>query len=87
MSRLTNIINQLVSGKVVKDIVCRCILSNSVSLGLSKHLLLSIVGKERCSECETSTKETHTDGSSPSSLPRLLLILSILFLLLLAWNG
>ena len=54
MSMLTNIIHQLVGGKVVEDIVCRCVLSNSVSLGLSKHLflpivdlLLPIVGKER----------------------------------------
>ena len=87
MSRLTNIINQLVSGKVVKDIVCRCILSNSVSLGFSKHLLLPIVGKERCCEGKTSTKEANTNGSSPSSLARLLLTLSILFLLLLVGKG
>ena len=83
---LTNIIHQLVGGKVVKDIVRRCILSNSVSLGLSKHLFLPIVGKERGGEGETSTKQTHTDGS-PSSLAPLLLILTILLLLLLWGNG
>ena len=82
MSRLTNIIHQLVGGKVVKDIVGRCILSNSVSLGLSKHLFLPIVGKERSSEGETSTKQTHTDGS-PSSLALLLLILLTIVLMLL----
>ena len=73
---LTNVIHQLVGGKVVKDIVCSCVLSNSVSLRLPKHLLLSIVGKERCREGETSTKQTHTKGS-PSSLALLLLILII----------
>ena len=86
MSRLTNVIHQLVGGKVVEDIVCRCILSNSVSLGLSKHLFLPLVSKERGGEGETSTKQTHTDGS-PSSLAPLLLILTILLLLLLWGNG
>ena len=83
MSRLTNIIDQLVGGKVVEDIVRRCILSNSVSLGLSKHLFLPLVGKERGGEGETSTKEAdHTDGS-PNSLALLLLILTTVLLLLL----
>ena len=65
---------------MVKDIVCRCILSNSVSLGFPKHLLLPIVGKERRCEGETSTKQTDTDGS-PRSFALLLLILLLLLLL------
>ena len=81
MSRLTNIIHQLVGGKVVEDIVCRRVLSNSVSLAFPEHLFLPIVGKERGGEGETSTKQTHTDGS-PSSLALLLLILAIVLLLL-----
>ena len=85
MSRLTNIIDQLVGGKVVEDIVCRRVLSNSVSLAFPKHLLLPIVGKERSCEGETSTKQAHTDGS-PSSFALLLLIL-VIVLLLLYGNG
>ena len=81
MSRLTNIIHQLVGGKVVEDIVCRCVLSNSVSLAFPKHLLLPIVGKERGSEGETSTKQAHHTDGSPSTLALLLLILTTVLLL------
>ena len=73
---LTYVVDQLISGKVVENIVRRCVLTNSVRLSLSKHLPLPIVGQERCSE-GTEAKEANTKGSPRSSLTPLFLVFLI----------
>ena len=80
--RLTNIIHQLVGGKVVEDIVRRCILSNSVSLGFPKHLLLPLISKERRCEGQTSTKKARCSPlGTMATMTLLLLLLTSSFLL------